>query len=161
MTSANDGTQVSQYLTFEVADAEYAVGILRVREIIEYDTLTRVPSAPPAVRGVINLRGSVVPVVDLAVKFGLEARSVTKRTCIVIVECELDGQAAVMGVLVDAVRQVVDLGAADIEAAPAFGSGVRVEFLLGMGKTDRGFVLLLDMDRLLAAQEAAVGLPAA
>ncbi|MFI5234400.1 MAG: chemotaxis protein CheW [Gemmatimonadales bacterium] len=155
MTNSTEGTNVSQYLTFQVAEVEYALGILGVREIIEYDTLTRVPNAPTAVRGVINLRGSVVPVVDLAVKFGREECAVTKRTCIVIVECVLDEQPAVMGVLVDAVCQVMDLAPDDIEPPPAFGAGVRIEFLLGMGKTGRGFVLLLDMDRLLSAQEAA------
>jgi len=151
----------AQYLTFQVADAEYGVGILQVREIIEYDTITRVPHAPPAVRGVINLRGSVVPVVDLAVKFGLSESRITKRSCVIVVECLLDGALTVMGVLCDAVSQVIDLTAADIEPAPAFGSRVRIEFLRGMGKVGGKFVLLLDLDRLLSAQEAAAGRPAA
>jgi len=145
----------AQYLTFRVADAEYGVGILQVREIIEYDTITRVPLAPPAVRGVLNLRGSVVPVVDLAVKFGLPESTITKRSCVVVVECVLDGELTVMGVLCDAVSQVVDLTADDIEPPPAFGSRVRIEFLRGMGKLGEGFVLLLDLDRLLSTAEAA------
>ena len=151
----------AQYLTFQVADAEYGVGILQVREIIEYDTITRVPHAPAAVRGVINLRGSVVPVVDLAVKFGLPESRITKRSCVIVVECVLDGELTVMGVLCDAVSQVIDLTAADIEPAPAFGSRVRIEFLRGMGKVGGKFVLLLDLDRLLSAQEAAAGRPVA
>jgi len=146
----------AQYLTFQVADAEYGVGILQVREIIEYDTITRVPHAPVAVRGVINLRGSVVPVVDLAVKFGLPESRITKRSCVIVVECVLDGELTVMGVLSDAVSQVIDLAMTDIEPAPAFGSRVRIEFLRGMGKVGGKFVLLLDLDRLLTTAESAV-----
>ena len=160
MTTSTEG-ELAQYLTFQVADAEYGVGILKVREIIEYDTVTRVPHAPPAVRGVLNLRGAVVPVVDLAVKFGLPASTVTKRSCVIVVECLLDGEETVMGVLADAVSQVIDLAPADIEPAPAFGARVRVEFLQGMGKLGGRFVLLLDLDRLLSAQEAAAGRPTA
>lgn len=155
MTTPTEG-ELAQYLTFQVADAEYGVGILKVREIIEYDTVTRVPHAPPAVRGVLNLRGAVVPVVDLAVKFGLPASVTTKRSCVIVVECILDGEQTVMGVLADAVSQVIDLAPSDIEPAPAFGARVRVEFLQGMGKLGGRFVLLLDLDRLLSAAEAAV-----
>jgi purine-binding chemotaxis protein CheW len=147
---------MTQYLSFQVAGESYAVGVLQAREIIEYPVVTRVPHAPPAVRGVINLRGSVVPVVDLAVKFGLPASDVGRRSCVVIVECTLDGEATVMGVMVDAVDQVLDLAAGDIEPAPSFGTRVRTEYLKGMGKLERGFVLLLNMDKLLSGQEAAV-----
>ena len=160
MTTSTEG-EFAQYLTFQVADAEYGVGILKVREIIEYDTVTRVPHAPVAVRGVLNLRGAVVPVVDLAVKFGLPASTVTKRSCVIVVECILDGEETVMGVLADAVSQVVDLAPTDIEPAPAFGARVRVEFLQGMGKLGGRFVLLLDLDRLLSSQDAAAGRPTA
>lgn len=140
----------AQYLTFQLAGDEFAIGILRVREILEYDTITRVPSAPAAIRGVINLRGAVVPVVDLAVRFGLPATAVTKRTCIVIVEVRADDEEFVMGVLADAVSQVIDLAPGDIEPPPPFGARVRVDYLVGMGKLDRRFVLILDIDRLLA-----------
>ena len=143
----------SQYLTFRLAGEEYGVGILRVREILEYDTVTRVPATPPYFRGVINLRGSVVPVIDLAVKFGLPESQTTKRTCIVIVEAELDGSPTVMGIMADAVSEVVDLGPDDIEAPPAFGTRVRHDHLVGMGKRGSKFSLLLDMDRVLAAEE--------
>jgi purine-binding chemotaxis protein CheW len=140
----------TQYLSFQLAGEEFAFGILRVKEILEYDTITRVPNAPAAVRGVINLRGSVVPVVDLALLFGLPATAVTKRTCVVIVEARVDGQDLVMGVLADAVSQVMELADGAIEPPPAFGSRVRVEYLVGMGKLDaRKFVLILDIDRLL------------
>ena len=141
----------TQFLSFQLAGEEFAFGILRVREILEYDTITRVPSAPSGVRGVINLRGSVVPVVDLALLFGLAPTAVTKRTCIVIVEVRVDDAEIVMGVLADAVSQVIDLGPDAIEPPPAFGSRVRVEYLVGMGKVDaRKFVLILDIDRLLS-----------
>jgi len=102
-------TDQTQYLTFHMAGVEYAVGILKVKEIIEYGTLTRVPQTPASVRGVINLRGNVVPVVDLATKFGMPQSPLTNRTCIVIVEVDLDGEHSVMGVIADSVSQVIDL----------------------------------------------------
>jgi len=155
---------MTQYLSFQLAGEEFAFGILRVKEILEYDTLTRVPNAPPAVRGVINLRGAVVPVLDLAHLFGLPATAVTKRSCVIIVEVRVDEQELVMGILADAVNQVIELAPDTIEPAPAFGSRVRVEYLVGMGKVDsRKFVLILDIDRLLGdvgAATAAVVLPA-
>lgn len=160
MTTSTEAS-VAQYLSFQVAGESYAVGVLQAREIIEYTTVTRVPHAPPAVRGVINLRGSVVPVVDLAVKFGLPASEIGRRTCVVIVECSLDGDSTVMGVMADAVNHVLDLGPADIEPAPSFGTRVRTEYLKGMGKLEQGFVLLLDMDKLLTTDEASVGTSAA
>lgn len=142
-----------QYLGFALGGEEYAVGILRVREIIEYTAVTRIPSAPPSVRGVINLRGGVVPVVDLAVKFGQAPCTVTRRTCIVVVEVSLDGERLTLGVLADSVSQVMELSAADIEPPPAFGTSVHVDYLLGMGKTPRGFVLILDVERVLTTGE--------
>lgn len=156
--TTKDEAALAQYLSFQVAGETYAVGVLQAREIIEYNTVTRVPHAPPAVRGVINLRGSVVPVVDLAVKFGLPASAIGRRTCVVIVECVIGGESLVMGVMADAVNHVLDLGPADIEPAPSFGTRVRTEYLKGMGKLEHGFVLLLDMDKLLSEQEAAAGL---
>jgi len=142
-----------QYLTFFIAGEEYAIGILRVKEIIEYDTITRVPTTPACIRGVMNLRGSVVPVVDLAVKFGLPESPVTTRTCVVIVEVSLEGEAAVMGVVADTVSQVIDLGSSDIEVPPVFGTRVRVDCLIGMGKAGKKFVLILDIDRVLSTNE--------
>ncbi len=153
MTTLQDATEQSQYLTFYLAGEEYAIGILQVKEILEYDTLTKVPQTPPSIRGVINLRGSVVPVVDLAAKFGLPPSPITKRTCIIIVEADLDGTRTVMGVLADAVSQVMDLTPEDIEAPPAFGTHVRVDYLQGMGKVGKKFVLLLAVDHVLAAAE--------
>ena len=140
----------AQYLTFLLADEEYAIGILRVREIIEYDTLTRLPSAPRDVRGVINLRGSVVPVVDLSVRFGLPERAPTRRTCIIIVEVAVQGEDVVMGIMADAVSQVVDLRAEDIEPPPPFGTRARMEHIAGMGRSGSRFVVILDIDAILA-----------
>ncbi len=145
--------QRNQYLSFTLAGGDYAVGILQVKEILQYDTVTKVPSVPPSVRGVINLRGAVVPVVDLAVKFGLAPTPVTNRTCVLIVEATLEGERTVMGVIADAVREVLELGPEDVEPAPAFGTQVRVDFLLGMAKAGKGFVLLLDLDRVISAGE--------
>jgi purine-binding chemotaxis protein CheW len=156
MSSQAVAAEDRQYLGFHVADEEYAVGILRVREILEYDTLTKVPGTPASIRGVINLRGRVVPVVDLAVKLGLPESCITKRSCIVVVEVALEGVATVMGVLADAVSQVIDLPASEIEPPPPFGPRVRVDCLLGMGRAGRKFVLLLDIDRLLSTDELAV-----
>ena len=138
------------------AEEEYAIGILRVREILEYDTVTKVPTTPRSIRGVINLRGRVVPVVDLTTKFGLPESVITKRTCIVVVEVDLEGERTVMGVLADAVSQVIDLPGEAIEPPPHFGTRVRVDCLLGMGRAGRKFVLLLDIDKVLSPEELAV-----
>src|SRR5512139_700564 len=142
-----------QFLSFTLDQVDYAVGILQVREILQYEPVTRVPSVPRSVRGVINLRGSVVPVVDLSLKFGLPETSVSRRTCILIVEARLDGEPTVLGVLADSVSEVLELGDADVEPPPAFGTRVRVDYLAGMGKVDGRFVLLLDLDRALSADE--------
>lgn len=149
--------RASQYISFSVAGEEYAVTILRAREIVEYDTVTRVPMMPPAVVGVLNLRGRVVPVVDLATKFGLPATQVTRWTCILIVETEADGELTQMGLLIDRVGDVVDLDPEDIEPAPAFGTKVHLDQLLGLGKVGKRLVLLLDIDRVLCPEELLAG----
>jgi len=153
MSNTLEATEQTQFLTFLLAEESYAVSILRVREIIEYDTVTRVPNMPTSIRGVINLRGAVVPVVDLAVRFGLRNTRVTKRTCVIIAEAEVGGERLVMGLMVDAVSQVIDLPPADIEPPPAFGTRVRVDFLEGLGKIGKKFVLILDLDRALSEAE--------
>jgi purine-binding chemotaxis protein CheW len=155
----NTSIDRSQYLTFFVGGEEYAIPILRVREIIEYSRVTRVPSTPPYIRGVINLRGSVIPVIDLAVKFGLEPAAITKTSCIVVVE--LSGtEQTIMGVIADSVRQVVDFAQDEIEAAPSFGIHGRVDFLLGMGLMGDAFVLMLDIDKVLSTTEILAALDA-
>lgn len=149
----------SQFLTFMLGEEQYAVGILHIKEIIEYGSLATVPMMPDCVRGVINLRGAVVPVMDLSARFGRGQSAIGKRSCIVIVEtagAEDEGKQ-VLGMLVDAVNAVVEIAAADIEPAPAFGTRIRPDFIAGMGKRmdkDRGrFVILLDIERVLSSEE--------
>lgn len=151
----NDG-EPTQYLTFRMANEECAVPVLRVKEILEYDIPTRVPSTPAWIRGVINLRGGVVPVVDLALKFGLPESQITKKTCIVIVEIDQDGRLVLTGVVAETVSQVVEIGAGDIQPPPSFGAGIRVDYIAGMAAIDRKFALLLDIDRVLSTDELLV-----
>jgi purine-binding chemotaxis protein CheW len=146
-------TPTAQYLSFFVAGEEYAVGILQIREIIEYDTVTRVPSAPDWIQGVTNLRGSVLPVIDLAMKLRLPPTVVHPRSCIVVVEVTFQGEKLVMGLLADAVGQVLELGSGDVEPPPAFGTPVHADYLIGMGRAGRKFILLLDIDKVLNSQE--------
>lgn len=147
------------YLTFRLREETFAIGILAIKEIIEYGTLTPVPMMPRCVRGVINLRGHVVPVIDLSVRFGREETVPSRRTCVVIVEVGSDGERQDLGVLVDAVNQVVELPAKDIEPAPGFGTRVRSEFIAGMGKLNGEFVIILDVDRVLSASDLAALVP--
>jgi purine-binding chemotaxis protein CheW len=142
-----------QYLTFFVAEEEYAIEVLGIREVVEAGPITRVPGAPCAVRGIVNLRGSVVPVVDLGVRLGGPPLTMTGRTCIIVIETLLEGERAVIGLLADAVNQVIELGSASIEPVPSFGMHVQIELLLGMGVVGDGFVLLLDVGRVLSASE--------
>ena len=153
MNEGQNTADQTQYLTFHIAGEEYAVGILSVKEIITYGTLTTVPQTPPSIRGVINLRGSVVPVVDLAVKFGLPASPVTDRTCIVIVELNFGAEPTVMGIMADSVSEVVELFSDDILPTPPFGTHVSTDFLRGMGKSATKFVLILNIDKVLAAAD--------
>jgi purine-binding chemotaxis protein CheW len=145
--------QVAQYLTFVLAAETFAIGIMAVKEIIEYASLTEVPMMPAYVRGVINLRGAVVPVLDLPVRFGKAASTVSKRTCIVIIEVMLGSERHVLGLVVDAVNTVLDIPASEIEPPPAFGASIRTEFIRGMVKVNSKFVILLDLDHALAADE--------
>lgn len=151
-TAAGDN---QQYLTFLLADEMFAVGIQRVREIIEYGNVTTVPMMPRFVRGVINLRGSVVPVIDLSARFGRGVSDIHRRTCVVIVEVEHEGAKQELGVVVDAVSEVLDIPQSEIEPAPAFGARIRADFISGMGKVDGRFVILLNVDRVLAVEEMA------
>ena len=153
MASEHNASGQAQFLTFFLGEEAHAVSILRAREIIEYGEVTKLPNTPPSIRGVINLRGAVVPVVDLAMRFGRRAIQVTKRTCLIIVEVEVHGEQFAMGLMVDAVGQVIGLPPSDIEPPPCFGTGVRVDFLKGLGKVGKEFVLILDLDRALTEEE--------
>jgi purine-binding chemotaxis protein CheW len=143
----------AQYLTFLTAGEEYAISIVKVSEIVEYEAVTTVPNTPAWIRGVTNLRGRVVAVVDLAVKFGLPASRTTKFSCIIITEVMFQGENLTMGVLADSVSQVIDLSADEIEETPSFGTRVKTEYLLGMGALGKKFCLILDIDKVLSADE--------
>ncbi len=143
----------TQYLTFMLAGEVFAIGILAIKEIIEYGSLTAVPMMPACIRGVINLRGAVVPVMDLSARFGKKATEATKRTCFVIVEVEADGESRDVGVIVDAVNAVLEIPASEIEPAPAFGAKIRTDFIQGMGKVNGKFVILLDLNHVLSLDE--------
>lgn len=144
---------VVQYLTFFTAGEEYGVNIGKVKEIVKFEAVTTVPNTPPWVRGVTNLRGTVVPVVDLAVKFGMTGSCISKFSCIIITEVLFQGEDLTMGVLADSVSQVVELSANEIEETPPFGTRVKTEYLLGMGPLGKKFCLILDIDKVLSAEE--------
>ncbi|HEV7242574.1 MAG TPA: chemotaxis protein CheW [Thermoanaerobaculia bacterium] len=144
---------MNQYLSFHVAGEEYAVSILKVTEIIEGVTLTHVPGTPSWIRGVLNLRGAVVPVVDLAVKFGLAPTVLTRRTCVVIVELEHDNGRLVLGMMADSVHHVVEHRSDQIQPPPSFGRKVRVDCIEGMCENSGASVVLLDIDRVLSSSE--------
>lgn len=142
-----------QYLTFLSGGEIFAIGILAIKEIIEYDNLTEVPVMPLCIRGVINLRGAAVPVMDLSARLHKPPTAVTKRTCIVIVEIEEDGRHRDVGVTADAVNEVLEIPAADIEPAPDFGTGIRADLIDGMAKLDNRFVIVLNTDRVLSLDD--------
>ncbi|MBN9428343.1 MAG: purine-binding chemotaxis protein CheW [Burkholderiales bacterium] len=150
------GAETQQYLTFLLSGEMYAVGILHVKEIIEYGQLTEIPMMPPFIRGVINLRGAVVPVIDLAARFGRAAAQAGRRTCIVIVELHESGIRQDIGVVVDAVSEVIEISANQIEPAPAFGARLRTDFIEGMGKVNGKFVVILQVERVLSVEEMAM-----
>jgi purine-binding chemotaxis protein CheW len=142
-----------QYLTFVLGGETFGIGILSIKEIIEYTGLTEVPMMPPSIRGVINLRGAVVPVLDLAVRFGKQPSDVTKKTCVVIVEIRTDEDRQVMGLVVDAVNAVLKIADTEIEPPPTFGAKIRADFIEGMGKVNGKFVILLNAGRVLSSEE--------
>jgi purine-binding chemotaxis protein CheW len=139
-----------KYLTFALAHEEYGLEILKVREIIGYMDITAVPQTPSHIRGVINLRGQVIPVVDLRTKFGMETAEVTEQTCIIVVEITQSGRKFNTGIVVDLVQEVLDIAGNDIEEAPQFGGSVDTDFILGMAKIGDSVKILLDIDRVLA-----------
>ncbi len=144
---ALQAAEQSQYLTFLLGGEMFAIGILAIKEIIEFDKLTTVPMMPRFVRGVINLRGAVVPVIDLQARFGRTAASVGKKTCIVIFDSMRDGERVELGLLVDAVSEVIEIAPGEIEPPPNFGTSVRRDFIRGMGKVANRFVIILEPDK--------------
>ena len=146
----------AQYLTFSLGGEMFGVGILNVKEIIEYGNLAEIPMMPTFIRGVINLRGAVVPVIDLAARFGGKATQVGRRTCIVIVEVPDEDMRHDIGIMVDAVSEVLEIPASEIEPPPSFGAKIRTEFIFGMGKIAGKFVILLEINKVLSIEEIAL-----
>ena len=144
-----------KYLTFDLAEEEYGLEILRVREIIGMMEITPVPKTPEFVLGVINLRGKVIPVVDLRLKFGLPYKEPDDRTCVIVVEVANEGNTVQMGIVVDRVNEVVDVRGQDVEPTPSFGVSLDTSFILGMAKVGEKVKILLDIDRVLTDQEVA------
>lgn len=145
-----------QFLTFLLGGEPFAINILVVKEIIEYGALTEVPMMPDFIRGVLNLRGQVVPVIDLSARFGRGLTQVARRTCIVIVEMDNDGEIQDVGVVIDSVSEVMDIAASAIQPAPAFGAKIRVDFIEGMVEINEQFVVILKIDRVLSIEEMAL-----
>ncbi len=145
----------AQYLTFTLSAEMFAVGILNVKEIIEYGNLTEIPMMPAFIRGVINLRGAVVPVIDLSARFGGKSTEVGRRTCIVIVEVADADIRHDIGIMVDAVSEVLEIPGSEIEPPPSFGAKIRADFIFGMGKVAGKFVIILEIDRVLSVEEIA------
>lgn len=148
-------TETVQYLTFKLADEIFALDVAKVREILEFTTITKVPQTPEFMRGVINLRGSVVPVIDMRLKFGMSATEQTINTCIIVVEVTLDGDTTILGALADSVQEVVEMEPEQIEPAPHIGTRLNTEFIKGMGKHEEHFVMILDIDKVFSEQEMA------
>ncbi|MEE4363264.1 MAG: chemotaxis protein CheW [Desulfotignum sp.] len=145
--------KTGKYLTFTLADEEYGIGILKVKEIIGMMPITSVPRTPDFVKGVINLRGKVIPVIDLRLKFGMASIPYTDRTCIIVVEIDSDDMTIQIGIVVDAVSEVLNIKEEEIENAPSFGTNLNTDYILGMAKIDKGVKILLDIDRVLSAKE--------
>jgi purine-binding chemotaxis protein CheW len=149
-------TETRQYLTFKLADEVFAVDVEKVREILELTTITKVPQTPDYMRGVINLRGSVVPVIDVRLKFGMSATEQTINTCIIVAEVDLEGEIILLGALADSVQEVNEMEPEQIEAAPHIGTRLNTDFIKGMGKQDGNFVMILDIDKVFQADELAM-----
>lgn len=146
-------TTATQYLTYTLAGEVFALDITKVREVLDFTTVTRVPSMPDFMMGVINLRGSVVPVIDLRAKFRMVRSEKTVNTCVIITEVEIDGETCVLGALADSVQEVVDLDQLQIEPAPRIGATLRTDFIRGMGKHGDRFLIILDIDKVFSADE--------
>jgi purine-binding chemotaxis protein CheW len=144
-TAKRDG----KHLTFTLAGEDYGMGIIKVKEIIGMMTITTVPQTPAYVKGVINLRGKVIPVVDLRLKFGMESLTYTERTCIIVTETEMEGRHLLIGILVDSVSEVLNIKTGDVEDCPNFGSSLNMDYILGMAKIGGGVKILLDIDKVL------------
>jgi purine-binding chemotaxis protein CheW len=151
--SVNEITETRQYLTFKLGNEIFGIEVAKVREVLDFTTITAIPRTPDFMSGVINLRGSVVPVVDLRLCFQMSKTDRTKNTCIVVVEVLLEGEPTVIGALADSVEEVIDLEPDQIQPAPRIGTQIRTDFIKGMGKRDSQFIMILDIDRVFSAEE--------
>lgn len=151
--TSNTTTHGGKYLTFALGKEEYAVEILKVREIIGYMDITAVPRTPGYVRGVINLRGQVISVMDLRAKFSMESAKASEQTCIIVVEIKQHGRKLSTGIIVDRVSEVLDIPEASIEEPPSFGADLDTDFILGMGKIGNSVKILLDIDKVISVEE--------
>ncbi len=151
--AATEIVESTQYLTFTLDEELFALDIAKVREVLDYTSITKVPQTPDFMRGVINLRGSVVPVVDMRSKFNMPVAETTVNTCIIIVEVDIDGEGTVLGAMADSVQEVLELGPEQIEPPPRIGTKLRTDFIKGMGKRDDHFVIILDIDKVFSASE--------
>ena len=149
-------TEVRPYLTFTLEDELFAVDVAKVREVLDYTSITKIPRTPEYMRGVINLRGSVVPVIDLRLKFGMSKTENKVNTCIIVLEIDMEGELIILGALADAVQEVFELEPDQIEPAPRFGTRFKAEFLKGMGKRDERFIMILDIDKVFSSDELAL-----
>lgn len=154
--SETNAVDTTQFLTFQLDDEIFALDIGKVREVLEFNSVTKVPRTPEFMRGVINLRGSVVPVVDMRLKFGMTRTEKDINTCIIIVEIVQNDEVTVLGALADSVQEVMNIGPDQIEPPPRIGAKMRTDFLKGMGKTGDDFVLILDIDKVFSTEELAV-----
>ena len=154
--SNEENSTTTQFLTFMLDQEQFALDIGKVREVLDFTSITKVPRTPDYMRGVINLRGGVVPVVDLRLKFGLSMAEQTVNTCIIIVEVELEGEKVVMGAIADAVQEVLDLTPDQIEPPPRIGSKLNADFIRGMGKVEDQFLIILDIDKVFTGEELAI-----
>ena len=151
--SVTDITDTRQYLTFKLADEVFAIEVSKVREVLDFTTITKIPRTPDFMSGVINLRGNVVPVVDLRLCFEMSKTQKTVNTCIVVVEMLIEGESTIIGALADSVEEVIDLEPEHIQPAPRMGTQIRTEFIKGMGTRDAQFIMILDIDRVFSAEE--------
>ncbi len=142
-----------KYLTFRLGEEDYGLEILKVQEIIGMQEITAIPRTPDFVKGVINLRGKVIPVVDLRLKFSMAEAEVSRKTCIIVVQVSRESDKVIMGIVVDEVSEVLEIGGQEIEPAPAFGTQIDTNFILGMAKSENAVKILLDLDRVLTQQE--------
>jgi purine-binding chemotaxis protein CheW len=153
MVAVDNTRETTQFLTFKLGDEVFALDISKVREVLDFTTVTKVPRTPEFMRGVINLRGSVVPVVDLRLKFGMTRTESSVNTCVIITEVTVDNDTTILGALADSVQEVLDLEPGSIAPAPKIGTKLKTEFIKGMGRRDDRFIIILDIDKVFSSDE--------